>query len=144
MSDVTARLDIEVIIGTGAPSRARAMAARVGSRWRVIINAATCPPAARRFQAAHELGHILLARCGAALDPAEAERWCNAFAAALLMPADDVRSHAMWPLDWLTRRFGVTRTAMRLRLVELGCLSAHERAAAVRRRASMIELGAGS
>jgi Zn-dependent peptidase ImmA (M78 family) len=50
------------------------------------------PPARKRFTIAHELGHVALAgfsgvqslSCGRA----EVERWCDAFAAALLMPRE--------------------------------------------------------
>lgn len=97
-------------------------------------------PAAQAFTMAHELGHIILQQSamsgppGARNDqsPAEAaERWCDQFAGAFLMPADAIAK--IWakpnaPLaavgdDYLGRlanTFAVSRHAMLIRLVHLG------------------------
>jgi Zn-dependent peptidase ImmA (M78 family)/DNA-binding XRE family transcriptional regulator len=48
------------------------------------------PPSAQRFALAHELGHLVMHN-GAATD--DMERDAETFAAALLMPADDIRRH---------------------------------------------------
>ncbi len=56
---------------------------------RVIVVDATAGKARQRFTIAHELGHFLLAREDIrTLDLQAQERFCNAFAAALLMPDD--------------------------------------------------------
>ena len=54
----------------------------------VIILNSQLPPSAQRFALAHELGHLTM-HSGTASD--DMERDADAFAAALLMPADDIR-----------------------------------------------------
>jgi Zn-dependent peptidase ImmA (M78 family) len=88
-------------------------------------------PAGRVFTLAHELGH-LVRRTNALCDPfhpasAEVERWCNAFAADLLMPIEpfvaELRRHSDVPaVDAaysLGRRFGVSQEAAAVRMVGL-------------------------
>lgn len=62
--------------------------------WIIALNAAH-PPSRRRFTLAHELGHIVMQHDSmAAADPADAERLeaeADAFAAALLLPAEEGR-----------------------------------------------------
>lgn len=84
----------------------------------------------RRFSVAHELGHYALGQAGVQFfgERGRAERAANKFAAALLMPADDVER--LWdkcrnePRAWRTKllahRFGVSAVAVRVRVVELG------------------------
>lgn len=84
-----------------------------------------------RLDAAHELGHVLMH----AHDPEPAqptmERQAQRFAAALLLPTDDLRRE--WPtkgrLDWghlllLRNRWGVSMAAILYRARELGLLNA--------------------
>jgi Zn-dependent peptidase ImmA (M78 family)/DNA-binding XRE family transcriptional regulator len=80
-----------------------------------------------RFDAAHELGHLVLHR-HAAPSGQEAEQNANAFASALLMPAASVRAHAprFATIDLLMRLkniWGVSVAAMTYRLHRLGLLS---------------------
>jgi Zn-dependent peptidase ImmA (M78 family) len=97
-------------------------------------------PSAQAFTMAHELAHIILqqsAISGAVerRDPKSAESlvegWCNEFAAAFLMPSDNVM--AMWSkpndpvaalgddtLQRMASAFKTSRHAMLIRLVNLG------------------------
>jgi Zn-dependent peptidase ImmA (M78 family) len=52
-----------------------------------------------RFDAAHELGHLVMHRDAAAGDRT-VERQANHFAAAFLMPADDIRFELPSQVDW--------------------------------------------
>jgi hypothetical protein len=90
------------------------------------------PPARRRYTCAHELGHWLLATHSEPISErsphASVERWCDRFAAALLMPAAWVIEElvqASLDIDaivGLSRRFGVSRQAALLRVNELAPL----------------------
>ena len=80
-----------------------------------------------RFDAAHELGHLILHR-HAAPNGQEAEQDANAFASALLMPPASVRAHAprFATIDNLMRLkkiWGVSLAAMTYRLHKLDLLS---------------------
>ncbi len=64
-----------------------------------------------RFDAAHELGHLVMH--SAVVGIPEAERQANEFAAAFLMPASDVRTELPMRADWahllnLKRRWGAS------------------------------------
>lgn len=105
-----------------------------------VIVFGTEAPAAQAFTMAHELGHIILQQSaisgppGAREDasPAEAaERWCDQFAGAFLMPADAISQIWAKPnlplaavgddyLGRLSNTFAVSRHAMLIRLVHLG------------------------
>lgn len=52
-----------------------------------------------RFDAAHELGHLVM-HSGAEAGDRTAERQANEFAAAFLMPADDIRAELPSQADW--------------------------------------------
>src|SRR3546814_14362097 len=80
-----------------------------------------------RFDAAHELGHLVLHR-HAAPNGQQAEQDANAFASALLMPPASVRAHAprFATIDNLMRLktvWGVSLAAMIYRLHKLDLLS---------------------
>jgi Zn-dependent peptidase ImmA (M78 family)/DNA-binding XRE family transcriptional regulator len=80
-----------------------------------------------RFDAAHELGHLVLHR-HAAPNGQQAEQDANTFASALLMPAASVRAHAprFATIDQLIRLkkiWGVSLAALIYRLHKLGLLS---------------------
>lgn len=80
-----------------------------------------------RFDAAHELGHLILHR-HAAPNGQEAEQEANAFASALLMPPASLRAHAprFATIDNLMRLkkiWGVSLAATTYRLHKLGLLS---------------------
>jgi Zn-dependent peptidase ImmA (M78 family) len=80
-----------------------------------------------RFDAAHELGHLVLHR-HAAPSGQQAEQDANAFASAFLMPAASVRAHAprFATIDQLIRLkkiWNVSLAALTYRLHKLGLLS---------------------
>ncbi len=80
-----------------------------------------------RFDAAHELGHLVLHRHGGGVGRL-AEQEANRFASFFLMPADDVlaRVHGVNALDDLIaakRRWGVSLAALAYRLHKLRRLS---------------------
>lgn len=94
---------------------------------------------AKNFTLFHELGHLLLGE--SALTGSEsvfphaihsnAERFCNRFAAEVLVPRDDIRQE--FPEDWelnedellrsAARRYAVSRAVVAYRLVEVGLAS---------------------
>jgi Zn-dependent peptidase ImmA (M78 family)/transcriptional regulator with XRE-family HTH domain len=81
-----------------------------------------------RFDAAHELGHLVMHRHGAPQDSRQAEGEADRFASAFLMPADDVMSRIRYvsDLDSLIRykrRWGVSVAALNYRLHKLGIVS---------------------
>lgn len=78
----------------------------------------------RRFDAAHELGHLLMHR-GRAAGDAEAEREAHAFASAFLLPKAPFLSECPRRLDWtrlrqMKKRWGVSLAALVRRAFELG------------------------
>jgi Zn-dependent peptidase ImmA (M78 family) len=80
-----------------------------------------------RFDAAHELGHLVLHRHGTP-NGREAEREADAFASALLMPARSVYAHAprvatLQQLIDLKRLWMVSVSALTYRMHSLGLLS---------------------
>ena len=96
----------------------------------IIVNPADSP-ARRNFTIAHELGHAFLhgmgvhERAGERLTAyQEEEAQANRFAAALLMPAKQVREAMALgkSLEEMAGLFQVSQTAMRIRLERLGLL----------------------
>lgn len=80
-----------------------------------------------RFDACHELGHVILHRDGDHTGR-EAETEANQFASAFLMPAEAVRATGirnpgLREIDRLRIRFGVSMPAMTFRLHTLGMIS---------------------
>jgi Zn-dependent peptidase ImmA (M78 family)/transcriptional regulator with XRE-family HTH domain len=81
-----------------------------------------------RFDAAHELGHLVLHRHGAPQDSRQAENEADRFASAFLMPSDDLLSRliSVSDLDQLIqakKRWGVSVAALTYRLHKLGVIS---------------------
>ena len=85
-----------------------------------------------RFDAAHELGHLVLHRLGGprggGTDGKEAEYEANRFASAFLMPEADVLAVAptvsnVQQIISLKRRWGVAATALNFRLHKLRCIT---------------------
>lgn len=81
-----------------------------------------------RFDAAHELGHLILHKHGGPHQSREAENEANAFASSLLMPKADVLSKIfnVSSLDQLIiakKRWGVSLAALAYRLHKLNILS---------------------
>ena len=81
-----------------------------------------------RFDAAHELGHLVLHRHGAPQDSRQAESEADRFASGFLMPMDDVlsRIRCVSDLEGLIRakkRWGVSVAALNYRLHKLKVVS---------------------
>lgn len=65
----------------------------------IVVNSTSVSPPARIFTLGHELAHLLLREATACLEPSggnltintRTEQWCERFAAALIMPAGEVR-----------------------------------------------------
>ncbi len=90
---------------------------------------------ARMFSLIHEFGHLLLGQTAISdtvydeviPHQSKVERFCNRLAAETLMPIDDFRNAI--PADWksrddvviadLAKRYGVSREAVLIRLIEL-------------------------
>jgi Zn-dependent peptidase ImmA (M78 family) len=78
-----------------------------------------------RFDAAHELGHLVMHDEAAGVP--EAERQANEFAAAFLMPERDIRRHLPARPDWrqlkeLKSTWGVSMAALLMRARTLGVM----------------------
>lgn len=105
-----------------------------------VVVFGTEAPVAQSFTMAHELGHIILQQSAMSgppsarddASPAEAaERWCDRFAGAFLVPADAMAKLWSKPnaplaaigddlLAQLANTFAISRHAMLIRLVHLG------------------------
>ena len=82
-----------------------------------------------RFDAAHELGHLVMHGAGQVGDKAT-ERQANEFAAAFLMPASDIKSELPSRLDWptfirLKAKWHVSIAALLVRAKTLGVMDEH-------------------
>jgi Zn-dependent peptidase ImmA (M78 family) len=101
--------------------------------WHIILNG-TESAVRQRFSLAHELKHVLDNPFVHVLYPAtpgmkthdRAEQICDYFAACLLMPKVWVRrawaTERIQDLPRLARRFQVSQSAMRVRLLQLGLI----------------------
>ncbi|MEV0691214.1 XRE family transcriptional regulator [Streptomyces sp. NPDC050388] len=83
-----------------------------------------------RFDAAHELGHLVLHRVTGKIGDKATERQAHEFAAAFLMPADDIKSELPERLDWpaflhLKAKWHVSLAALLMRAKTLGIMSEH-------------------
>jgi len=81
-----------------------------------------------RFDAAHELGHLVMHKHGGPHAGREAETEANRFASALLMPAQDIlgrirRITGLRDLVQAKKRWGVSVAALAYRLNKLGIVS---------------------
>ncbi len=98
----------------------------------ILINSYRQRKASRTFTLAHEFGHVLLDEDGVS-NPYEpvtrAERFCNKFAAALLMPRNIIlrlaatRRHSLTSnstIKWLSNKLKVSMEAVVIRLIECG------------------------
>ncbi len=87
--------------------------------WQIAVDR-TMPSYRFRFAVAHELGHLYLRHHD--LKPRSEERWCNQFAAELLMPAKAIATDyrdadpSFDALIDVARRFDVSRSAALVRL----------------------------
>lgn len=85
-----------------------------------------------RFDAAHELAHLVLHKhggAGSAYQASDVEKEANAFAGAFLMPASDVKAICRRPLYGVNdlvdykKRWGVSVSAFNYRVHELGLIT---------------------
>ncbi|MCI2811194.1 helix-turn-helix domain-containing protein [Eoetvoesiella caeni] len=81
-----------------------------------------------RFDAAHELGHLVLHKHGAPQDSRQAENEADQFASTFLMPTEDVLSRirrvsTIGEVIAAKRRWGVSVGALTYRLNKLGIIS---------------------
>lgn len=81
-----------------------------------------------RFDAAHELGHLVMHKHGEPQDSRQAESEADRFAAAFLMPVDDVMSRISYVKDLnhlilAKKRWGVSVAALNYRVHKLGIVS---------------------
>jgi Zn-dependent peptidase ImmA (M78 family) len=81
-----------------------------------------------RFDAAHELGHLVLHKHGGSNQGQQAEAEANAFASSFLLPRADVisempRVHSLRQIIQGKRRWGVSAAALTFRLHKIGLVS---------------------
>lgn len=106
-------------------------------RWVISLNAEE-HELRRRFSMAHELGHTIVDEVGETMLPAQRfashherlERFCDRFAGALLMPRVLIRADwcdGIQCVERLSRRYRVSRPAIRVRLSQLGLIEPVER-----------------
>jgi Zn-dependent peptidase ImmA (M78 family)/transcriptional regulator with XRE-family HTH domain len=103
----------------------------------ITVNVSSVSPSARVFTIGHELGHLVTRTDAACLEPqglvvdVDVERWCEQFAAALLMPASAVHALAtarrlgqeearVEDVRAVMNYFHVSARAAALRLIDLG------------------------
>jgi len=115
---------LRVVSGSQLTETARARLEREGERSIVKVRGGIATEVAR-FAAAHEVGHFVLRHQDVRDEQAEAE--ADRFAAALLMPWHAVgcmRNELGDDLESLAKTFGVTQTAIALRIGEVGWVPA--------------------
>ncbi|MFC5814141.1 helix-turn-helix domain-containing protein [Nonomuraea harbinensis] len=83
-----------------------------------------------RFDAAHELGHLVLHGISGKVGDKVTESQAHEFAAALLMPSDDIKSELPRQLDWpaflrLKAKWHVSLASLLVRAKTLGVMSEH-------------------
>ncbi|MDQ1249480.1 MAG: hypothetical protein QG597_3855 [Actinomycetota bacterium] len=116
-------------VGHGPTGQSAAASQWSAGRWLILLNERDSR-GRRRWSLAHEIKHILDHPLEQVLYPGRmgrdlAERSCEYFAACLLMPAPWLRriwASGVRDIPLLARRFGVTRAAMYLRLLQLGLI----------------------
>lgn len=89
---------------------------------------------AQLFSLAHELGHILLAKPGISNnnDHHDVERWCNKFAAELLVPTEELvaqlakTSSVESVLSWATDRYRASSEVILWHLVDAGKITRNQ------------------
>jgi Zn-dependent peptidase ImmA (M78 family) len=104
-----------------------------GEKTRLIIVNRTLSPERRRFVIAHELAHIVMPHktayqiCGGETGNRRMESDADRFAAELIMPEETVRKQWLlyrdnkeYRIEVMADRFGVSRTAMSIRIRQLG------------------------
>jgi len=124
-------------VGSWDP-RLDAFSVRTRNRPVVVLCSEEGNAARRRFDAAHELAHLLLHEAAAEANQIQ-EKQAHRFASALLMPAEEVepwlprRSNDFELLEEGSRIWGVSMQALLYRARALGTLSADAYQRAMRR-----------
>jgi Zn-dependent peptidase ImmA (M78 family) len=95
-----------------------------GQTWVIVLNRDDSP-ARQRYTLAHEYKHIVDHGAAKQLYRSqwEAERAADYFAACLLMPKPELKRvfcNLTQDLRWLARHFGVSQSALRYRLEQIG------------------------
>lgn len=128
-------LDIDVYLADLGPDNSGQIQKRAGGRTQIFLSRLDHPNR-QRFTCAHEVGHFVRRRPDldttfefvdrrdwrSAMGTEVEEVWANQFAAELLMPESDIRSHwdaGVRSLYTLAERFGVSKQSMDLRLRNL-------------------------
>ncbi len=122
--------------------RLDAFSLRASDRPLTVLCSSKGIPKRRRFDAAHELGHLILHDSVRSLDATQ-ERQAHRFAAALLMPAEEVepwlprRSNQLDLLQEASGTWGVSMQALLFRARVLGTLGESSYVRAMRRMSAM-------
>ncbi|MGE0552764.1 MAG: XRE family transcriptional regulator [Gemmatimonadales bacterium] len=108
----------------GHSERLDAFSAWIGGKPLVFLTVDKGSSSRRRFDAAHELAHLLLHDASCETQAAEIEREADAFASAFLLPAVPFLAECPRRLDWnrlraLKRRWGVSLAAIVRRAFDL-------------------------
>lgn len=117
-----------LVLGWAESGRFDALSGRVSERWPVVVLNLDRPADRRRFNLAHELGHLLLDT--STLEPAQEERAAHRFAASLLVPAEAARRElgarreqlTLVELEHLKAKYGVSMQAWTRRARDVGIL----------------------
>jgi Zn-dependent peptidase ImmA (M78 family)/transcriptional regulator with XRE-family HTH domain len=102
----------------------------------VVLGADKNDKARSRFDASHELGHLVM-HGEQVWGLKEVEQQAHAFAAAFLMPAEDIYAELPERVDWprlfeLKRRWQVSLAALLMRAKTLGCMGESQYLTAVK------------
>jgi Zn-dependent peptidase ImmA (M78 family) len=130
LSDVVGLLEVKGVIPVevhGHSDRLDAFSARVDGRAMVFLSLDKQSASRRRFNAAHELGHLFMHE-GCEAGETSVEQEADSFAGALLLPEAPFRAECPPRLSWpalreLKRRWGVSLTALVRRAFDLGIYS---------------------
>ncbi|RAS70669.1 uncharacterized protein DUF955 [Lentzea atacamensis] len=109
------------------PSKASSNAFNAGFRPVVALGADKGLRDRSRFDAAHELGHLVLLGADGPIADKATESQANEFAAAFLMPAEDIAHELPARLDWpallrLKAKWHVSLAALLVRAKTLGVM----------------------
>jgi predicted transcriptional regulator len=137
-SQIAAWLDVSVELVDLPQNVSGAIRKRPNEDAIIVLNS-TDSDVRQRFTCAHELGHFMQRLNHGQLESMEfidyrsgkgspEETYANAFAAALLMPADKVKTEAEsgQPIWQVAKKFGVSAEAMSYRYVNLGIAAPNE------------------
>lgn len=118
-----------LILGWNEDNRFDALSGWVGDSLPIVVLNLQRPSDRRRFNLAHELGHLVLD--AASLAPADEERLAHRFAAAFLVPASAAHREVgvrranltVFELEQLKKKYGVSMQAWTRRVRDLGIIT---------------------